>query len=134
MFSFVTLTDGTIEWNGRKFSVGAPGDLALIGAWRCDGQPLLALVRPSGAVFMFDRWATADSDVVAHLLGSVGSGGRVEGHARGAGDASGSSSGELAPQGLRACAALVGTTAAGQRIDFTIPAESSGQPAPETAP
>jgi hypothetical protein len=42
---------------GRRFQVGEPGDLAVVGDWRCDDRTTVALYRPTtGAVFVFSSW------------------------------------------------------------------------------
>jgi hypothetical protein len=47
----------TVERDGRRFAVGDPGDLVLVGDWRCDGRQLAAAYRPStGSLFVFDAW------------------------------------------------------------------------------
>jgi hypothetical protein len=58
-----------IEHDGARYRVGEAGDEALVGDWRCDGQPTVALLRPgTGAVFVFDGWAHPGVDTVALSL------------------------------------------------------------------
>src|SRR4029077_17230739 len=60
-----TIDDGrTIVAGGRRYEAGVAGDRVAVGDWNCDGLSTLALVRPAtGAVFVFDSWATEDNDV-----------------------------------------------------------------------
>jgi hypothetical protein len=62
-----TLTGNVIELRpgpGRpetRFSIGEPGDVALLGDWHCRGEYTPAIYRPStGQVFVFDGWANPD--------------------------------------------------------------------------
>jgi hypothetical protein len=49
---------------GHRFEAGIAGDRVAVGDWNCDGVATPALLRPStGALFMFDSWATEDNDV-----------------------------------------------------------------------
>ena len=44
-----------------RFTLGEPGDIALLGDWQCRGNFTPAIYRPStGQVFVFDGWANAD--------------------------------------------------------------------------
>ncbi|MCA1844947.1 MAG: hypothetical protein LC792_17490 [Actinobacteria bacterium] len=61
--------DGVLTVAGAHYEVGEPGDIVAAGDWRCDGQPTLAVLRPTtGEVFLFDDWA-GDEDVTARLVG-----------------------------------------------------------------
>jgi hypothetical protein len=61
--------DGTVELDGVRYGLGAPGDLVSIGDWDCDGADTAALVRrASGEVFLFDGWARAGADAVARRV------------------------------------------------------------------
>lgn len=43
---------------GRRWVVGAPGDLVTVGDWDCDGTATPAVLRPSsGRLHVFDTWA-----------------------------------------------------------------------------
>ncbi|MGH9273971.1 MAG: hypothetical protein ACRDZU_04920 [Acidimicrobiales bacterium] len=59
------LVDGTTVLVGaRRFEVGRPGDLVVLGDWDCDGSATPAALRPStGEVFVFSSWA-AEGDVL----------------------------------------------------------------------
>ena len=42
---------------GRRYAIGAEGDLVVIGDWDCDGEATPAIARTStGHVVLFDRW------------------------------------------------------------------------------
>ena len=42
----------------RRFALGEPGDVIVLGDWDCDGTRTAALYRPrSGEIFLFSRWA-----------------------------------------------------------------------------
>lgn len=63
---------------GRRYEVGAPGDQAAVADWRCDGAPIAVVHRPeTGAVFVFERWAEADHDVIQAPVGQVAPGGHL---------------------------------------------------------
>jgi hypothetical protein len=54
---------------GSTFRVGLPGDRWAIGDWRCSGHLHPAVLRPAtGAVFVFDDWATTSSTVTVAAL------------------------------------------------------------------
>jgi Protein kinase domain len=56
--------DGVIVLGSQRFTAGVAGDRIAIGDWDCDGAQTPAVLRPStGAVFVFEEWATASSDV-----------------------------------------------------------------------
>lgn len=43
--------------DGRRYAIGAEGDLVVIGDWDCDGEATPAIARTStGHVVLFDRW------------------------------------------------------------------------------
>ena len=49
--------DGRIEHAGRRYAVGEPGDVVLLGDWDCDGTSSPAVHRPAtGQVWRFDAW------------------------------------------------------------------------------
>ena len=57
---------------GRRYRVGGVGDVALVGPWGCDGDDLLALLRPvEGTIHLFDRWAARDGAADGRLVGVV---------------------------------------------------------------
>jgi hypothetical protein len=66
--------NGVVEAAGRRWAVGAPGDVAATGDWACTGAPTLAVLRPrTGQVFVFDGWATTGDDVAAPQAAKVDS-------------------------------------------------------------
>ena len=73
----VRIEDGRVIVIGtRRFTAGEPGDRVAVGDWDCDGTATVAVLRPStGAVFVFDDWATATADLsasaTAHVPGAV---------------------------------------------------------------
>jgi len=73
----IHIEDGRVVVVGtRRFTAGAPGDRVAVGDWDCDGTATVAVLRPStGAVFVFDDWATASADLsasaTAHVPGAV---------------------------------------------------------------
>jgi hypothetical protein len=72
------LVDGsTVDAGVARWSLGKPGDVAVVGDWDCDGHASAALLRPStGDVFVFERWADADEPVTVasaeRVAGGVG--------------------------------------------------------------
>ena len=61
----VHVEDGRVIVVGTaRFTAGEAGDRVAVGDWDCDGTATVAVLRPSsGAVFVFDEWATALSDI-----------------------------------------------------------------------
>ena len=56
----------------RRFQAGQPGDRVAVGDWSCTGTASVAVLRPaSGAIFIFDRWATAAADVTVPPITTV---------------------------------------------------------------
>ncbi len=52
--------DLVIEHAGRRYGLGAAGDLAIVGDWNCDGVRTPALLqRSTGIVAVFDSWPEA---------------------------------------------------------------------------
>src|SRR5436190_7702224 len=78
----IHIEDGRVIVLGtRRFTAGEPGDRVAVGDWDCDGTATAAVLRPStGAVFVFDDWATANADLSASATAQVP--GAVELHAR----------------------------------------------------
>jgi hypothetical protein len=66
------VVDGTTVLVGdRRYEVGRPGDLVVIGDWDCDGAATPAVLRPaSGEVFVFAAWAGAE-EVTVHPIDRV---------------------------------------------------------------
>jgi hypothetical protein len=63
----VGITGRTVTVGERRFELGQPGDVVMLGAWHCDGTTMPALLRPAtGEVFVFDAWASPGHDVTVH--------------------------------------------------------------------
>jgi hypothetical protein len=61
-----------VEHGGRRYEIGQPGDVALMGPWFCDGRDVVALLRPSnGSVHVFAEWAPAAGTLEARRVTSV---------------------------------------------------------------
>ena len=53
----VASAGAVLEHGGRKYAIGAEGDLVATGDWDCDGDATPAIVRPAtGDVVLFDGW------------------------------------------------------------------------------
>ena len=49
---------------GRRYAIGAEGDLVVIGDWDCDGEATPAIARPdTGQVVLFDRWPSPGATI-----------------------------------------------------------------------
>ena len=49
---------------GRRYAIGAEGDLVVIGDWDCDGEATPAIARTStGHVVLFDRWPSPGATI-----------------------------------------------------------------------
>jgi hypothetical protein len=75
---------GIIAVGTQRFAAGGPGDRVAVGDWNCDGVATPAVLRPaSGALFVFDEWATEDTEISvspAHtIVGAVDLVGRNRG-------------------------------------------------------
>lgn len=66
-------TDGNAVVVGdRRFRLGSDSDVVAVGDWDCDGVATPAVLRPAtGAVHVFDRWATEDGPTTGRELGDV---------------------------------------------------------------
>ena len=54
----------TIVVGSQRFEAGVPGDRVALGDWNCDGIATPAVLRPAtGALFVFEEWASEGSDV-----------------------------------------------------------------------
>lgn len=69
----VVVVDGiTVSVGERRYRVGQPGDLVVVGDWDGDGEPTPAVLRPgTGEVFVFTAWADARGDVVVEAIDRV---------------------------------------------------------------
>ena len=58
--------------DGRRYGLGAPGDIVVLGDWDCDGAVTPALLRlDDHTVAMFDRWPEPDATVAAQASSVV---------------------------------------------------------------
>ena len=60
----------TLVNQGRRYALGQPGDVAIVGDWDCDGTKTPALLRPStGEIAVFSDWpAPKDGIAAQHVL------------------------------------------------------------------
>lgn len=78
--------DRIVVVGAQRFSAGQPGDRVAVGDWNCSGTASVAVLRPStGAVFLFDTWATAGSDVSVHPIAVATDAVDLQTHTRGDG-------------------------------------------------
>ena len=64
--------DGVIEHDGRRYALGSPGDVVLIGDWDCDGVDAPAVHRPAtGQVWRFDEWPETAEPLAPRLVASA---------------------------------------------------------------
>ncbi len=64
-------TGGVIDTSAGRYRIGRPGDLVVVGRWRCRSA-LPALLRPAtGDVWVWSTWATGAGPRAAHLVGRV---------------------------------------------------------------
>ncbi|MGE3619793.1 MAG: hypothetical protein AB7L84_04945 [Acidimicrobiia bacterium] len=62
----VAVADGVVEVGDRRWAVGDPGDVVVVGDWDCDGVATPAALRPAtGEVFAFGSWAGREVEVGA---------------------------------------------------------------------
>ena len=55
-----------VEIDGARYEIGQIGDQIATGDWDCDGDPTVALLRPStGGVYIFTSWAVDGGSVTA---------------------------------------------------------------------
>ncbi len=65
----VDLDAPVLVHQGRRYGIGAPGDLTVVGDWTCTGASTPALLRPStGEVAVFASWPTPEEAVDATFL------------------------------------------------------------------
>ena len=83
----VHVEDGRVVVVGsQRFLAGEAGDRVAVGDWDCDGTASVAVLRPaSGAIFVFDRWATATADVSVPPVSTVADAVDLESRDRGNG-------------------------------------------------
>lgn len=52
----IRIAAGFVSAGGARYPVGAAGDQVAVGDWDCDGIATVALVQPTGRVYLFDAW------------------------------------------------------------------------------
>jgi hypothetical protein len=63
----------------RRYEIGLPGDLMVLGDWDCDGIDTPALYRPAtGQLFKFFGWAEEDQPIITEPTGDERIGGRPQ--------------------------------------------------------
>ncbi len=63
---------GEVRVGRQRWTVGAAGDVVVIGDWDCDREPTPAVLRPgSGAFYVFDRWAAPGQPAAARKVADV---------------------------------------------------------------
>jgi hypothetical protein len=68
----VRVAGTTVLVGDRRFEVGRPGDVVVLGDWDCDGGATPAVLRPdTGEVFVFNGWAAAAHPVAVPSSGRV---------------------------------------------------------------
>ena len=61
----------SIEQDGRRYRVGQPDDVVVLGRWNC-GAVRAALLQPgSGTIWVFDQWAPGTARLVTHVPGAA---------------------------------------------------------------
>ena len=57
---------------GRRYGLGAPGDIVVLGDWDCDGIVTPALLQlDDHTVAVFDRWPDPDAAVAAQASRTI---------------------------------------------------------------
>src|SRR4029077_8990181 len=59
------LAGGELTVDGHRYAIGTADDRVLVADWACDGSDTAVVVRPSGAVFRFERWADPGDELTA---------------------------------------------------------------------
>ncbi len=66
-----TVAGREVRVGGRRYLVGAEGDVVAVGDWDCDRLRTAAVLRPStGVLLVFDGWA-ADEPVQARPVAEI---------------------------------------------------------------
>ena len=52
----IRIDAGFVSVDGVRYPVGAAGDQLAVGDWDCDGIATVALVEPTGRVYVFETW------------------------------------------------------------------------------
>lgn len=62
----------TIDHGGRRYAVGDPGDVVILGDWTCDGVPTPAVLRrETGEVAVFVAWPTPGAHMEPEVVTTV---------------------------------------------------------------
>ncbi len=68
----VTIEGNVVIVGERRYRFGSEGDVVAVGDWDCDGSATPAVLRPAtGAVHVFDEWATDGEPTTATAWGDV---------------------------------------------------------------
>ena len=68
----VVIDGNSVVREGIRWSVGRPGDVIVVGEWRCDGVSTPAVLRPAnGRVWRFARWADDGRPIAGQLVATV---------------------------------------------------------------
>jgi hypothetical protein len=62
---------GVVDIDTHQYLIGEPTDTVFVAEWGCADHPTAVIIRPSGAVFRFDGWATPQHDLAAVPVGTV---------------------------------------------------------------
>ena len=52
----IRITSGFVSVDGVRYPVGSPEDQVAVGDWDCDGIATVAVVQPTGRVYLFGDW------------------------------------------------------------------------------
>ncbi len=64
--------DGVVRAGQRRWEVGGPRDVVVVGDWDCDDVATPAVLRPgSGEVWHYPRWAGEGEEIVPALVTTV---------------------------------------------------------------
>ena len=59
----------TLAHQGRRYALGRPGDVTIVGDWDCDGTDTPALLRPAtGEVAIFSEWPALKAGIAAQHI------------------------------------------------------------------
>ncbi|NCG25747.1 MAG: hypothetical protein GWP47_16645, partial [Actinobacteria bacterium] len=59
----------TLINQGRRYAIGQPGDVAVVGDWDCDGTDTPALLRPAtGEIAVFSDWPAPAAGIAAQHI------------------------------------------------------------------
>lgn len=64
--------NGVLSNSVGRYQVGAPGDVIVVGRWRCGSEAVPAVLRPAtGQVWTFDSWPVRAGSIVGRLEAQV---------------------------------------------------------------